>query len=89
LLLLKLKRHALSNITPKLDDKQFMEFNEKLQELRKQKQLTQEKLAESLYVSRTAISKMESSRGVLSIFDVFPISRAERKEFKKYGGYYD
>lgn len=33
-----------------------MEFNEKLQELRKQKGLTQETLAESLYVSRTAIS---------------------------------
>lgn len=41
-----------------------MEFNEKLQELRKQKQLTQEELAESLYVSRTAISKWESDRAI-------------------------
>ena len=40
-----------------------MEFNKKLQELRKQKGLTQEELAESLFVSRTAISKWESGRG--------------------------
>ena len=40
-----------------------MEFNEKLQKLRKSKGLTQEELAEDLYVSRTAISKWESGRG--------------------------
>ena len=40
-----------------------MEFHEKLQELRKQKGLTQEQLAQQLYVSRTAISKWESGRG--------------------------
>jgi len=40
-----------------------MEFNEKLQALRKQKGLTQEELAQALYVSRTAISKWESGRG--------------------------
>lgn len=44
-----------------------MEFNKKLQELRKQKGLTQEELAEKLYVSRTAISKWESGRGHPSI----------------------
>ena len=44
-----------------------MEFNEKLQELRKRQGLTQEQLAESLYVSRTAISKWESGRGYPSI----------------------
>lgn len=44
-----------------------MEFNEKLQELRKQKGLTQEELSELLYVSRTAISKWESGRGYPNI----------------------
>ena len=44
-----------------------MEFNEKLQELRKTKGLTQEDLAQALYVSRTAISKWESGRGLPNI----------------------
>lgn len=44
-----------------------MEFNEKLQQLRRQKGLTQEELAEKLYVSRTAVSKWESGRGLPNI----------------------
>ena len=44
-----------------------MELNKKLQELRKKKGLTQEELAEQLYVSRTAISKWESGRGYPNI----------------------
>jgi transcriptional regulator with XRE-family HTH domain len=51
-----------------------MEFNEKLQELRKQKGLTQEELAEKLYVSRAAISKWESGRGYPSIDSLKAIS---------------
>ena len=52
-----------------------MEFNEKLQELRKSKGLTQEELAEALYVSRTAISKWESGRGYPSIDSLKEISK--------------
>ena len=44
-----------------------VEFHEKLQELRKSRGLTQEELAEALFVSRTAISKWESGRGYPSI----------------------
>jgi transcriptional regulator with XRE-family HTH domain len=51
-----------------------MEFHEKLQELRKNRGLTQEELAEALYVSRTAISKWESGRGFPSIDSLKEIS---------------
>ena len=44
-----------------------MELSEKLQELRKRKGLTQEELAEVLYVSRAAVSKWESGRGCPNI----------------------
>ena len=52
-----------------------MEFNEKLQELRKRKGLTQEELAELLYVSRTAVSKWESGRGFPNIESLKTISK--------------
>ena len=52
-----------------------MEFNERLQELRKQKGLTQEELAEALYVSRTAVSKWESGRGYPNIDSLKAISK--------------
>lgn len=51
-----------------------MEFHEKLQELRKSRGLTQEELAEALFVSRTAISKWESGRGYPSIDSLKNIS---------------
>ena len=44
-----------------------MEFHEKLIQLRKQRELTQEELAAQLYVSRTAVSKWESGRGYPNI----------------------
>lgn len=52
-----------------------MEFGEKLQELRKARSLTQEQLAEALYVSRTAVSKWESGRGYPSIDSLREVSR--------------
>lgn len=52
-----------------------MEFHEKLQELRKQRGLTQEEVAEALFVSRTAVSKWESGRGYPSIDSLKAISK--------------
>ena len=52
-----------------------MEFSQKLQELRKQKGLTQEELAEKLYVSRTAVSKWESGRGYPNIESLQAIAK--------------
>ena len=52
-----------------------MEFNKKLQELRKHKGLTQEELAEALFVSRTAVSKWESGRGYPNIDSLKAIAK--------------
>ncbi|MDK2866516.1 MAG: hypothetical protein PWP38_831 [Clostridiales bacterium] len=52
-----------------------MEFNEKLQQLRKEKNLTQEALAQRLFVSRATISKWESGRGYPSIDSLKAISQ--------------
>lgn len=52
-----------------------MEFNEKLQELRKQRGMTQEELAQVLFVSRTAISKWESGRGYPNIESLKAIAK--------------
>ena len=52
-----------------------MEFHQKIQELRKQKGLTQEELAETLFVSRTAVSKWESGRGYPNIESLKAIAK--------------
>ena len=52
-----------------------MEFGEKLQNLRKSRGLTQEELAENLFVSRTAVSKWESGRGYPNINALQDISK--------------
>lgn len=52
-----------------------MEFSEKLQELRKKKKLTQEALAEAIFVSRTAVSKWEQGRGYPSIDSLKAIAK--------------
>ncbi|MGN0626672.1 MAG: helix-turn-helix domain-containing protein [Oscillospiraceae bacterium] len=46
-----------------------------MQQLRKQKGLTQEQLAQQLYVSRTAISKWESQRGFPNIESLKAIAK--------------
>ena len=52
-----------------------MEFCEKLQKLRSDEGMTQEELAEKLFVSRTAISKWESGRGYPSIDSLKAIAK--------------
>ena len=52
-----------------------MEFSKKIQELRNKHKLTQEQLAEKLYVSRTAVSKWESGKGYPSIDSLKYISK--------------
>jgi len=53
----------------------MMDFSEKLQQLRKENGLTQEQLAERIFVSRTAISKWESGRGYPSLDYLKSISK--------------
>ena len=52
-----------------------MTLGEKLKKLRTDKELTQEELAEILYVSRTAVSKWESGRGYPNIESLKAISK--------------
>ena len=52
-----------------------MDFQDKLKELRKNRGLTQEELAQALFVSRTAISKWESGKGYPNIDSLNAISK--------------
>ena len=51
-----------------------MTFADKLKELRKQKGISQEQLAEKIYVSRQAITKWESGNGIPDIENLIAIS---------------
>ncbi|HCM84660.1 MULTISPECIES: helix-turn-helix domain-containing protein [Enterococcus] len=52
-----------------------MYFNEKLKQLRQNREWTQEELADKLFISRTAVSKWESGRGFPSIESLKAISK--------------
>ena len=52
-----------------------MDLGKKIKRMRNQKGLTQEELAEKLYVSRTAISKWESGRGYPNIESLKAIAK--------------
>lgn len=52
-----------------------MEFSERLQKLRTQRNLTQEQLANQLFVSRTAISKWETGRGTPNLDSLQAIAK--------------
>lgn len=60
-----------------------MNFNEKIKEIRKKQNLTQEQFAEKIFVSRNAVAKWESNRGypdiqnLITISNVFGISLDE------------
>lgn len=53
----------------------MMGFSEKLQKLRTQRNLTQEQLANQLFVSRTAISKWETGRGTPNLDSLQAIAK--------------
>lgn len=52
-----------------------MEFSQKLQQLRKQKGITQEQLADAIFVSRTAVAKWEQGKGYPNIDSLKDLSK--------------
>ena len=65
----------LTSTFHELSEDEKQELDRKLQELRKGRSMTQEELAEALFVSRTAVSKWESGRGYPGIDSLKAISR--------------
>ena len=51
-----------------------MNFSEKIREIRKSKNLTQEQFAEKIFVSRNAVAKWETNRGYPDIQNLITIS---------------
>ena len=51
-----------------------MKFSEKIKEIRKIQNLTQEQFAEKIFISRNAVAKWESDRGYLDIQNLITIS---------------
>ncbi len=51
-----------------------MNFSEKIKEIRKKQNLTQEQFAEKIFVSRNAVAKWESNRGYPDIENLITIS---------------
>ena len=57
-----------------------MKFSEKIKEIRKMQNLTQEQFAEKIFISRNAVAKWESNKGypdiqnLITISEVFEIS---------------
>ena len=51
-----------------------MKFSEKIKEIRKMQNLTQEQFAEKIFISRNAVAKWESDRGYPDIQNLITIS---------------
>ena len=65
-----------------------MTFAEKLKELRKQNGISQEQLAEKIYVSRQAITKWESGNGIPDIGNLISISNLFNESLDSTPGFF-
>lgn len=66
-----------------------MEFKDKLQELRRKSSVTQQELADAVFVSRSAIAKWENGHGIpsdvnfQSLCSFFALDEKDREEWQK------